>query len=134
MLAIFLLCSQLLFAATIDVVGPQSILIPKEELKGNLNESLGKITIEFFKNKNLKFEGNETGIVSINQLGNWVDVLSDNEMKAYGWCFSINGEVPETMSDQTLLTNQNDHIRWYYAYAHYLNGEWVAQCHKIYQD
>jgi hypothetical protein len=133
MLAIFLLCSQLLFATTFEVVGPNSILIPKEEVQVNPDHSLGKITVDFFKQKQLNFEGNESGIVSINQLGNWIDVISDTEMKAYGWCFSINGEVPETMSDQTFLTNQNDKIRWFYAYAHYLNGEWIDQCRKIYQ-
>lgn len=119
------------FAITVDVIGPKSeIYIPLTNLEVNLDDNLGKISVDFFKQNNLIFLGSEAGITTINNLGNDIEIVSDTEMKAYGWCFSINGEVPETMSNVSFLTQQSDHLRWYYAYAHFKDGAWIAQCKK----
>ena len=56
-----------------------------------------------------------------------LEILSEREMKAYGWCYSINGEVPEAFPDEVALGPQ-DKVVWFFAYAHYLAGEWISQC------
>jgi hypothetical protein len=52
-------------------------------------------------------------------------------MKAYGWCFRLNGEVPELMANEVTDLRENDVIEWYYAYAHYRGGQWIAQCRPL---
>lgn len=132
MLIFLLFLCQFTYATTIEVIGPLKTIIPQESVQVNLEDSLGKISVNFFNQKNLSYVGNEAGIVSIQEDGNWIEIISDTEMKAYGWCFSLNGKVLETMSDQTFLVSQNDHIRWFYAYAHYKDGYWIAQCHPVF--
>ena len=74
------------------------------------------------------FEGGTYGITQMFGLGNDIDVISNEEMKAYGWCFSLDGVVTETMADDTLILSQDSKLRWFYGYAHHLRGEWIAQC------
>ena len=76
----------------------------------------------------LQFIGYESGIVSINELGNDVEVISDTRMKAHGWCFSLNGKTPELMPDKTPMTSPSDRLVWFYAYALYDQGQWITQC------
>lgn len=96
------------------------------------NETLGSVTVEQFekavRHKSLTYKGDESAILSINEIGSELKVISNREMKAYGWCFKIDGFIPETMPDQTFLNGNEINITWFYGYAHYLNGKWVGQC------
>lgn len=93
-------------------------------------DNLGELSIKVLDLYEVDYQGNERGINTAFQTpfgDESLVVLSDTEMKAYGWCFSINGQVPEVYADQIILEN-GDKISWYYAFAHYKNGEWIAQC------
>lgn len=95
-------------------------------------QSVGEITQSVLSSAQrdgfLTYQGSTAGVTSINGLGNSIEVVSDREMKAYGWCYSLNGVVPEDMADQYFFTSDEDHLIWFYAYAHSLDGSWVAQC------
>ena len=56
-----------------------------------------------------------------------IEVINDTKIRAYGWCYSINGEIPDVMPDQIKLTNQ-DNIKWFLSYSTYDNGQWIDYC------
>ena len=90
--------------------------------------NIGDVTIEIFNKFQIPFSGSKYGISQINGKGQDIEVISDNEMKAYGWCFEVDGLIPETMPDQTALESNSVEIEWFYAYAHYKDGNWIGQC------
>lgn len=116
------------FAVTVRVVGPQNSVMMETQVQSELPTHLGIVTVNAFDQESLKYEGGPYGITKINELGGKMEVLSDTEMKAYGWCFSIDGLVPETMADETEVTSPDSVIVWFYAYAHYKDGQWIGQC------
>lgn len=113
-------------AIHIQVVGKNGILLYQNEVTLELPTHVGEATVQAFNRDHVPYEGTVHGIKQIYDLKQDIEIISDTEMKAYGWCFSIDGETPDTMPDQTAITNQNSHIRWYYAYARYKDGDWVG--------
>ena len=61
-----------------------------------------------------------------------MEVLSDTDMRSYGWCFEVDGKVPESYPDSIPLKGVKK-ITWFYAYAEYVKGEWISQCKPSYQ-
>lgn len=120
---------SLSFAVTVEVIGPKNdVILPKTEFAANISRNVGEITVAIFDYENIKFDGNARGMKSIKGYENYVEEISPTEFKAYGWCFSINGIAPDTMSDETYFENEDDVLGWYYAFAHYKDGNWVSQC------
>ena len=120
-------------AVTFEVQGKKGeSLFRSSEPVDLKKETVGSATILFLEKARqqglLRYQGNDGGLVSINELGNDTEVLSDTRMKAFGWCYSINGKTPGVMPDRIHLANQTDHLTWFYAYALYESGNWVAQC------
>ena len=129
------LCALLLFlaslsasAVSIEVIGREIKPIFSHEIDADLSKSVGYHTILEFETAVLKYEGTEAGIVSINNLKNEIEVISDKEMLSYGWCYSVNDLAPDFMPDQIFFTSQKDILKWFYAYSEYKNGVWVSQC------
>lgn len=120
-------------AVTIEVVGPCSsapILQSKIETV-DLSLSIGKITVDYLTKSKIPFIGSEVGIASIDNsaIGDEaIEIVSDTEMRAYGWCYTINGERPELMPNELYLTNKTDTITWFYAYATYNTNGWTDYC------
>jgi len=89
-------------------------------------------TLHAFQKSSIDFKGDEIAITSILNTQTGLDayeVISDNEMKAYGWCFEVDGKQPNLFMNQIKIDpTQNSHINWFYGYAHYLNGEWITYC------
>lgn len=93
--------------------------------------SLGKLTLNVLDTNKIPHKGTKDGIVSIMNTPYGDDalaIISDFEMFAFGWCFQIDGVLAEYMPDDVLVSKDVKHIRWYYAYAHYVRGEWITQC------
>ena len=61
-----------------------------------------------------------------------LEVLSDTEMRAYGWCYSVNGVSPEVFPHQVPLNPEIKEITWTFGFAHYYRGEWITQCTPAY--
>lgn len=129
LLFFLLLCLSLAAQAVhFEVLGRQGQSLFQTSSGVKLPSTVGLFTVHVFDAFEVPYEGGDAGIASIYGVGQDIDVISDTEMKAYGWCFAIDGVVAETMPDKTVLAKPTSHIVWFYGYAHYKNGQWVAQC------
>ena len=126
------LFSSAVSAVTFDVIGAcSSTPLYQGRFKTDIAENVGVLSIEFFEDQSIAYSGSTAGFSSINNspVGlDAIEVISDTKMRAYGWCFSINGVVPETLTNETYLSNQNDYISWFYAYSTYNQGVWTDYC------
>ncbi|MCK6596194.1 MAG: DUF4430 domain-containing protein [Bacteriovoracaceae bacterium] len=98
-------------------------------------ETVGDLTIHTFNKNGIPYLGNERGINVIfnSPIGDAsLEVISDTEMRAYGWCFFVNGEVSMEYADETYL-NPGDKVEWIYSYALYSKGEWKSMCNPSYK-
>jgi len=118
-------------AAHIEFIGPCSA---KPLLSARAQESaphVGAASIEVLERFGVDYQGTERGLNSAFGTAVGMDaleIISDSELRSYGWCFSVDGVVPEVFADSIALTEVRHSVRWFFAYAHYRNGEWVAQC------
>lgn len=115
-------------AVTFEVRGKQGELLFSGEQVVDLQHNVGEISMQFFNKNQISFEGSPEGISVIQGLGSDLQMISKSDFKAYGWCFSIDGLTPDTMTDETFLSSQTAKILWYYAYALFQNGVWAGQC------
>jgi len=130
----FILLSFHTLALEVQFVGPcseQPLL--SQEVKFAEGMNVGEVSLMVLDAHQIPYQGVSAGFNQIfgSAIGlDAMEVISDNEMMAYGWCFEVDGVVPEVLADKVLVKNGTKMIRWFYGYAHYLNGEWVAQCLK----
>ncbi len=124
-----LFCAQAQ-ALTLEIIGKRGASLLKTNQQISLPTNVGQVSFQILQENKIPFHGGSYGFDSIFNLGQDIKAISDVEMKAYGWCFSIDGFVPETMADKTPMPDTNSSIIWFYAYAHYKDGRWIAQCHK----
>jgi hypothetical protein len=119
------------FALSFEVIGPCDSKPIFESTTTMRNTNLGHLT-EFVLNKNsIPYTGDETGISSIagSPVGDdALEVLSDTQMRAYGWCVEVDGFQPDVMPDQVMISESVQHIKWFYAFSLYDNGEWTQYC------
>lgn len=116
------------FATGFKVIGKNSEILFADQAVVSVPQTVGQISINFFQQNQIPYIGDIDGIVSVYNLESELDLISDTEMKAYGWCYSINGVVPEDFVHKVNITDQSAELVWFYAYAYYKAGEWVAQC------
>lgn len=84
----------------------------------------------------ISYQGNEAGLNSAfgSPIGlEALEVISEREMRSYGWCFAIDGIIPEVYPDQLLLSNVKSEIKWFFGFAHFLDGQWISQCEPAYE-
>lgn len=89
-----------------------------------------KLILHQYKIKN---ETSDNGILSIENFVSGdkkLEIISESKMRAYGWCFSINGSIPDLMPDQILLKS-NEELKWFLAYSTYDNGQWIDYCKEV---
>lgn len=102
----------------------------------DITDNVGKISMDIFNAKNIPYTGSEEAMAMIanSPMGlDAMEVLSDTKMRAYGWCFSVNGVVPETFASKTYLASQDDYVSWFYAYSTYDRGNWLDYCVPSYK-
>lgn len=75
-----------------------------------------------------QYQGSSAGVSSVNDLGSALEVLSDTQMNAYGWCYRVDGEISDLLADQYRLTGNERQIDWFYAYAHLEKNDWTSMC------
>lgn len=129
-IAIFLIITSTIptQAITLKVLGKDRQLLGETQIKTQVPTDVGDASILAFEYRHIPYQGSAQGISQIFGIGSELEVISDTEMKAYGWCFSVDGVTPELMPDKVLIENSNSVIEWYYAYAHFQHGTWVGQC------
>ena len=122
------------FAAQLDIIGACSKKPVLSFQASDQFETVGDLTVHILTKNRIPFQGNERGMNSIlnSPLGlDALEVLSDTQMRSYGWCFKVNGKVPEDFASEIYLKD-GDHIEWFFSYAWYDKG-WISMCNPAYE-
>lgn len=93
--------------------------------------NVGELTIETLRKFNIPFKGTEQGLASAFETPTGdesIEIISDAEMRAYGWCYSVDGVSPELYPHEVPVSSATKSIVWHFGYARYLRGQWVTQC------
>ncbi len=101
------------------------------QAEARVGDSAGEATVATLTAHEVPFVGEAGGISSIRGTVTGdaaLEILSGVEMRAYGWCYSVNGVEPDVFPDQIALQADTDVVRWVFGYAHYLNGDWISYC------
>ena len=110
---------------------PAALIETTIDLEGS--ETLGAITIKILEESGVEYLGNERGIHSIlnTPIGDEaIEIISDTEMKVYGWCFEVDGRTPVFLADQVELQATTKIVEWFFGFARYKDGEWVSYCSR----
>jgi hypothetical protein len=120
------------YAITWEIIGPCG---NRPEINGSelvdIKKSVGVISVDIFKANNIDFIGDDNGIASIlnTPIGSQaIEVLSDTKMRAYGWCYQVDGIEPGVMPNEFYFSSKESHLRWVYGYSTYESGSWVGYC------
>lgn len=116
------------YALTFKVIGKNSEILFSSATEVSLPQTVGQISVDLFNKNQIPFVGDIDGIVNVHGIESELDLISDTDMKAYGWCYSIDGIVPEDFVHKVSITAQDTVLVWFYGYAYYKAGEWVSQC------
>ena len=125
------------YSASIKFVGAcdeKALIETNIDLDKNKNISLGKFTLEILEQFNIPYIGSEYGFNSIFQTPtgiNAIEVISETNFLAYGWCYSLNGFSPEVYPHE-ILVKSDDEVKWWFGYATFQDGQWVTQCTPSY--
>lgn len=123
------------FAASISFIGAcDEEPVFNHEISNASGYSVGELTIETLDLFSVSYIGNVWGMNSIfdTPIGNdALEVISDTEMLAYGWCYSVNG-FESSLFPGEFVVEDGDEILWWFGYAHYKDGEWISQCEPAY--
>lgn len=126
----------LLFSLSADAVelkfiGPcQEAFIMKVNVTEDY-ENVGQLTIETLKKFGIPHKGTYEGLASAFETPTGdasVEVISDIELRAYGWCFSVDGVSPEVYPHEVTITRDTKSVVWHFGFARYYKGQWVTQC------
>lgn len=101
----------------------------------DLQKSVGHTSIEIFDAYKIPYVGSAEGINSLinSPIGmDSIEVVSDQEMRVYGWCYTVNGKQPTEMPHQIRFQNQTDKLVWFYAYSTNKSGTWTDYCSPAY--
>jgi hypothetical protein len=109
----------------------------KHEAEGMVGLSVGQITTKILGNLQEPFVGSEGGVNSIRGMpmpDQVLEILSSEEMRAYGWCYHVDGVEPGLMPDQVKVAEESASIYWFLAYAEYSKGTWISMCVPTHQS
>lgn len=101
----------------------------------DLEMSVGAVTEALFQSQGIPYIGSAEGFNSINNSPIGLDALeivSDTEMRAYGWCYTVNGKQPTQMPHELKFLKQEDKLIWFYGYSTNIKNEWIDYCQPAY--
>ena len=135
-IAALLLACSVSQAVTFKVVGPcDSKPLYATQAPVDLTKSAGQISRDLFNAQGIPFAEGTGGFESIlgtPKANEATEVISKNVIRAYGWCYQVNGKIPDVMADDLALTSQNDEVIWYFASTTLEKGEWKNFCEPSY--
>jgi hypothetical protein len=134
-MSLFIFFSSYAVAVEIKFIGPcQKDPIISMQVSDTFS-NVGELTVATLIKYKLPFKGNAQGINSIFNTPTGLEaleVISDIEMRAYGWCYSVDGVAPEVFPHEVRVTSKTQSIVWHYGFAHFYKGEWITQCTPAY--
>ncbi len=124
------------FSQEIEFIGPCSHEpIFSQEFSPKF-ETIGDLTVYVLDKNKISYLGNEEGINSVfgTPVGSdAIEVLSDTDMRSYGWCFFVDGKLSDVYAHQYLLNSTIQKVQWIYSYALLKKDKWVSMCEKAYK-
>lgn len=130
-----LLFSTSVYALELEFVGPcDKIPLMKVQVTAGY-PNVGELTVATLCDLNIPFKGSSQGLASVFETPTGmaaVEVLSNEEIRAYGWCFSIDGFSPEVYPHEVPITSETKKITWHFGFARFFKGEWITQCTPAY--
>lgn len=99
-------------------------------------KNVGEITLEVLNLQNIKFKGNLFGISSMLKTPTGmeaIEVISNTEMKSYGWCYYVDGHGPDVLMNEYPIDENTKTVRWVFGYAHYKGGQWRTYCTPVFK-
>ena len=122
-------------AVEISFTGPcASETIIADEV-GTKYLSVGDMTVHYLNKNHIPFDGTERGINRVfnTPIGDEaLEVISDTEMRAYGWCYFVNGVEAQVFADEYQIDSTVKKVEWIYSYSHYKDGKWLTMCSLTY--
>ena len=103
----------------------------------DLNQSVGEAMIHALNKFTIPYIGSMGGLNSLLHTPTGLDaieVIDDTRLRAYGWCYEVNGIQPDVMMDKYFFDSPEDSLRWFYGYSFYDRGEWKEYCIPAYQS
>lgn len=94
------------------------------------SKTVGEFTVNTLITNKFEFIGDDQKIESIagTPVGSEaLEIISRSEMRAYGWCFYVDGKEPEVYPHEMSMKGVGS-VHWLFAYAHYKDGEWLSMC------
>lgn len=120
----------------LEFIGPCSPVPLLQKDLNNTGNTVGVETISLLEDSQTPYLGNEQGLNSVFEtpIGPAaIEIVSESEMRSYGWCYSVDGKVPEVYPDQYQITPATKKIQWFFGYAHFKGGQWIKQCAPAYE-
>lgn len=118
-------------ATTLEFIGPcKDEFIMKVTVEEEY-DNVGLLTINTLAKFSIPHKGTAEGLVSAFEtpVGDQaIEVISNDELRAYGWCFAVDGVAPEVYPHEVPVTSDTKRIVWTYGFARFSKGEWVTQC------
>jgi hypothetical protein len=83
------------------------------------------------------FSFSDIGLDSITPLGQaplgfFLEEIREDELRAYGWCYSVDGIAPDLLADEYVLTGSEKVIAWFFGFASRIGGNWETQCRPVF--
>ena len=95
------------------------------------------LSLAVFTQNNIQNQSSEFGVAQLMNSPIGIDameVLSDTVMRSHGWCYSVDGEIPELLMNEMKLTGEEKVITWFMGYSTYIGDPqtgdaiWEGQC------
>ena len=122
------------YSAKLEIIGPCSERSVYQFEVGDKFDTVADLTFHILDKNKIPYTGTDKGIttlISAPHGDDALEVVSDTQMRAYGWCFFVNGELSLDYADEVYL-NPGDRIQWVYSYAWYDRG-WKTMCNPSYK-
>lgn len=118
-------------AIELKFIGPcQKEFIMRTEVTEEF-ENVGELTIGTLGKFGIPHTGSAEGLSSAFETPvgqDAIEVVSPDEKRYYGWCFSVDGIAPEVYPHEERITAETKSVVWTFGFALFKNGEWVTQC------
>ncbi|WP_127717609.1 hypothetical protein [Halobacteriovorax sp. HLS] len=133
---LFLLLSSVQ-ATQFSITGPCSKKPVFKTQVNTVNTNVGELSVRVFDENQIQHLSSDYGVSQLMNSPIGIDsmeILSDTVMRAHGWCYSVDGEVPELLMNEVKLNGNESEINWFMGYSTYIGDpqtgehQWVGQC------
>lgn len=131
------LISSNIFALNFEIVDSCSETPVFSSVVTDSYDNVGELSLDVLEANSIQNLSSQFGISQLMNSPIGIDameVLSDTVMRSHGWCYSVDGEVPELLMNEFELTGEEKVITWFMGYSTYVGnmqtGEatWEGQC------